>query len=315
MDNDCKERELVMWEKISFYRLPENRSLDAVSHAQLPTALILKDFVRVFFASRNEYQYSSIYFVDIFFKNSKVTFSDFSQYPVLVPGEIGTFDEHGVFPSSIISHNDKYFMYYIGWNKGVEPPLFYTSIGLAVSDDGFRFIKFSPAPIMSRSEFDPCLVTSPNVYIEDGLWRMTYVSGVKWTRKLDGKLQSHYHIKYAESGDGITWRRKGRVAIDFRTGETNIARSSVIKDQNGSYKMWYSYVHSEIGKYRIGFALSKDGYLWERKDGEAMIGIDDQQAKEMICYPFVFLFKGKMYMLYNGDNFGQSGFGIAVWNE
>jgi len=30
---------------------------------------------------------------------------------------------------------------------------------------------------------------------------------------------------------------------------------------------------------------------------------------------FVFNFKNEMYMLYNGNNFGASGFGIAVWEE
>lgn len=304
-----------MWRKISFYYLPKKRPQPAVSHAQLPTALVFEDFVRVFFAARNKEQFSSVYYVDLSFDNDNVIFSEFCESAVLVPGDIGTFDEHGVFASSVVIHNNQFFMYYIGWNKGIEPPLFYTSIGLAVSNDGKSFKKYSKAPILSRSNWDPCLVTSPNVYIENDLWRMTYVSGIKWTRKHNGALQSHYNIKYAESGDGINWKRDGFVAIDFRQGETNLARSSVIKTQDNEYKMWYSYVHSEIGKYRIGFAQSKDGYLWERKDDEAKIDIDNQQAREMICYPFVFFFKGRMYMLYNGDNFGRMGFGVAVWES
>jgi len=304
-----------MWKKISFYSLPKNRPLEAVTHAQLPTGLIFENFVRVFFASRNHNNTSSVYYVDMFLNDKKVDFSSISEYPVLIPGDIGTFDEHGVYPSSVVMYNNKYFMYYIGWNKGIEAPLFYTSIGLAVSEDGQSFAKLSSAPIMSRSEHDPCLVTSPNVYIEKGLWRMTYVSGIKWTRALDGHLQSHYHIKYAESQDGVNWKRDGLVAIDFQKGETNIARPSVIRDQNGNYKMWFSYVHSEIGKYRIGFAKSKDGFFWERTDDAEQTNIDCSQAKEMICYPFVFFFKNNMYILYNGDNYGQKGFGIALWRE
>ncbi len=313
MDNDCQKIGVIMWKNIFFYHLPEKRPQNAVSHAQLPTALILGDFIRIFFASRNQNQYSSVYYVDFYLADHKVTSSEFSQYPVLVPGDIGTFDEHGVFPSSIVSHNGKFYMYYIGWNKGVEPPLFYASIGLAFSEDGEFFKKFSHAPIISRSNWDPCLVTSPNVYIEGNLWRMTYVSGIKWTRTLDGKLQSHYHIKYAESEDGINWKRNGHIAVDFHKGETNIARSSVIKDQDDSYKMWYCYIHSKIGKYRIGFAKSNDGYSWERKDDETNIVLDDKHATDMICYPCVFFFKSKMYMLYNGDNFGQMGFGLSIW--
>ena len=33
---------------------------------------------------------------------------------------------------------------------------------------------------------------------------------------------------------------------------------------------------------------------------------------EMIEYPFVFEHKNKRYMLYNGNHYGKTGFGIAV---
>jgi hypothetical protein len=32
---------------------------------------------------------------------------------------------------------------------------------------------------------------------------------------------------------------------------------------------------------------------------------------EMMCYPYVFDHKGERYMLYNGNGYGKSGFGIA----
>ncbi len=32
----------------------------------------------------------------------------------------------------------------------------------------------------------------------------------------------------------------------------------------------------------------------------------------MICYPFIFDHKGKRYMLYNGNDYGKTGFGLAV---
>lgn len=302
-----------MWKSIAFYALPDRRLERVLSHAQLPTALVLRNMVRVFFASRDDERHSSVYCVDLSLHGYDVTFSEFPETPVLTPGDIGMFDEHGVFPSSVVKQNEKYFLYYIGWNQGVEPPLFYASIGLAVSDDGKNFGRYSRAPIIARSEHDPCLVTSPDVYIENGTWRMTYVSGVKWSRRDDGKLQSHYHIKYAESRDGINWQREGRVAIDFGDGETNISRSSVIKANDGTYRMWFSFVNEAIGKYRIGYAKSLDGYTWHRNDIEAGIDIDGVHSKEMICYPCVFQFSGRMFMVYNGDGFGENGFGVAIW--
>ena len=39
---------------------------------------------------------------------------------------------------------------------------------------------------------------------------------------------------------------------------------------------------------------------------------DDGWDSEMICYPFVFDHKGKRYMLYNGNDYGKKGFGLAI---
>lgn len=304
------------WQKIGFFDVPKGRYPWMASHAQLPTPMPLDDrSVRVFFASRSEAQRSHIGFADLQFNASgdAFTVTDISDEPVLSPGPLGHFDEHGVFPSCIVQHEGRSYLYYIGWCQGVEAPMFYAAIGLAVSDDGRHFAPVSTAPILSRSQFDPCLVTSPNVYLDGDRWRMTYVSGVRWTRSVDsGKLQSHYHIKIAEAPNATDWVRRGEVAIDFGDGETNIARSSVNRAADGTYQMWFSYVHSSIGKYRIGYAISPDGTSWERRDQDAGIGIDDEQCSEMICYPATFRLGGRHYMLYNGNSFGKAGFGVAM---
>lgn len=285
-----------------------------VSHAQLPTVLCFPDFVRVFFAVRDERQYSSIYAVDLSLNGNEVSVVSKTPTLCLQPGAIGGFDEHGVFPASIIRIDSRYHLYYIGWNKGATPPLFYAAIGLAVSDDGVFFKRVSAAPLMSRSEYDPCLVTSPHIYKDGEQYRMTYVSGVKWTREAHG-LQSHYHIKHATSLNGIEWLREGRVAIDFAPGETNIARSAVMKNGDEDYEMWFSFVGPQSGKYRMGYASSKDGWAWHRDDSQAGIDADSDECSEMICYPCVFDFKGNRYMLFNGNSFGRDGFGVALLDK
>ena len=45
------------------------------------------------------------------------------------------------------------------------------------------------------------------------------------------------------------------------------------------------------------------------------MGIDvsnNEWDSEMICYPFVFDHKKERFMLYNGNNHGKDGFGIAL---
>ncbi len=301
------------WKKLGLIFNPNKKFAWMYSHAQLPVLDHVKDDIfRVYFATRTKEQRSHIGFLE-FDINNPNNILKISDEPVLKPGPIGFFDEDGVYPSSIVNRNGKKYLYYIGWNQGNRQPLFYAHIGLAISEDnGKTFKRYSKAPILSRSEYDPCLVTSPNVFIDDdGIWKMTYVSGIRW-EEVDRSLKSYYHIKYSESEDGLNWKRDGVIAIDFSSNtESNIARSSVIKE-NGIYKMWYSYIKNNK-PYRIGYAESKDCKKWIRKDNEAGITVSDSGFDDtMICYPNVVIHKEKKYMVYNGNNYGYNGFGLAI---
>ena len=74
--------------------------------------------------------------------------------------------------------------------------------------------------------------------------------------------------------------------------------------------MWYSY---RGVAYRIGYAESENGIQWKRKDDLAGIDVSpDGWDSEMIEYPFIFDHKGSRYMIYNGNGYGKTGFGLAV---
>jgi hypothetical protein len=300
----------MKWRKLGLIFSPSGQCPWMRTHASLPVALHLGgDRYRIYFSSRDERNRSHVGYVEVDIRSPRET-AALSGDPVLGPGPLGHFDEHGVYAASIVENDAAVFLYYSGWNAGVRPPLFYASIGLAISGDGGKsFRRFSPAPIMARSPFDPCLVTSPFVMRDGGLWRMWYVSGFKWEER-EGSLLSYYNIKYAESDDGIRWERNGLVCVDHRPGERNIARPCVRKEA-GLYRMWYAY---DAGQgYRIGYAESADGYRWTRRDDEAGIAVSesgwDSRAQ---AYPWVFAHGDRRYMLYNGNLFGREGFGLAV---
>lgn len=145
--------------------------------------------------------------------------------------------------------------------------------------------------------------------VEGGLWRMWYLSCTGWSDSPDG-IRHHYHIKYAESSDGLHWKRDGVVAIDYQDpSEYAISRPSVVHDAD-VWRMWYSH---RGAAYRIGYAESLDGKTWQRMDDNA--GIEPSASgwdSEMIEYPYVFDHRGTRYMLYNGNGYGKSGFGLAV---
>ncbi len=237
---------------------------------------------------------------------------DLTQAPLLSPGEPGAFDDSGAMTAWLVNHEKKKYLYYLGWNAGVTVP-FYNSIGLAISDDGGQsYRRASRGPIIARDDCDPFFTACPCVLREENVWRMWYPSCVRW-EPVGSTLRHHYNVKYAESNDGLHWRKTEAVAIDFASqDEYAISRPSVLKT-GGRYRMWYSYRGQA---YRIGYAESTDGIHWQRKDDEAGIDVSPNGwDSEMIEYPFVFAHNDRLYMLYNGNDYGRTGVGLAVLEQ
>lgn len=282
-----------------------------VSHAMLPTAEnIGGDRFRIFFAPRDKAGRSSVAFIEIDINDPRKILN-ISKKPVLVSGELGTFDDSGVLPSWLVTSRKKKYLYYIGYNLGVTVP-FRNFVGLAINEgEGINFHKVSRGPLLERNNVDSCLTVTPCVLLENGIWRMWYTSITKWVIE-NNKPKHYYHIKYAESSDGLQWNRKGFVCIDYKNREEYaIARPSVLHDGK-LYRMWYCY-RGGSATYRIGYAESSDGVKWVRMDNRAGIDVSSRGwDSEMICYPCVFSHRDLKYMLYNGNGYGRTGVGLAV---
>jgi hypothetical protein len=235
-----------------------------------------------------------------------------SREPVLTLGELGTFDDNGVMPCSVVHDGDDILLYYVGWNPRSTVRFSFYS-GLAVSRDGGEtFLRYSRAPILQRTDREPFVNASPMVIRDGALWRMYYVSGEGW---INPDLPK-YDIKYAESRDGRIWHREGRVAVGFdQPGEHALARPCVIKDGT-VYRMWFAKKGADAAlghNYRMGYAESADGVNFVRRDEHS--GLDVSATgwdSEMVCYGFVFEYDGRKYMAYNGNTYGHDGFGLAV---
>jgi len=299
------------WEKHGLIFRPDAARPWMRTHAAVPTPMpIAGSRYRVYFSSRDEANHSHVGFFDVDLDQPTRILATTPE-PILAPGPLGCYDADGIYVESAVRHGDDVRLYTIGVTTGSEPPLFYASIGCAASrDGGTTFQKLTAAPIMQRSAFDPCLVTAPFVLHEDGRWRMWYVACDSWTREAHG-LQSHYFVKYAESDDGLTWRRDGRVCIPLQGDETNIARLWVVRDGE-LYRGWYSVGGGRAG-YRIGYAESADGLAWTRLDDRAGMTLSadgwDAQAQ---AYPAVVKHDGRWFMFYNGNAFGRDGIGLAI---
>lgn len=294
------------WEKSGQLFNPENIYSWMVSHASNTVAHHIRDDVfRIYFSTRDAQRRAYIAYVDLNIKAPYPIIAIASK-PLLGPGEIGAFDDSGVSLSCTLKLNDEHYFFYVGWNLGVTVP-WRNSIGLAQLDVKTGLLKrMSRAPLLDRNDDDPFTVSYPFVLKDESIFRMYYGSNLNWGA--EQKDMAHV-IKYAESNDGLNWHRKGIISVDFKNeSEYAISRPYVIKENN-IYKMWYSY-RGEA--YRIGYAESKDGIHFMRKDEEAGIGVStDGWDSEMVCYPFLFDHAGERFMLYNGNGYGRTGFGLA----
>jgi predicted GH43/DUF377 family glycosyl hydrolase len=289
------------------------------THASLPIVEYKHDDIfRIYFSPRNSENKSHIAFIEIDI-NEPTKILKISEKPVMEPGKLGAFDDSGVMASCIVNHNDKKFLYYLGWNQKVTVP-YSNAIGLAIShDDGDTFQRVFDGAIVDRSPTEPYFTASCEIKIENDLWRMWYLSCTGWKMRIDpdDKTNSRnlaspfYHIKYAESDDGINWKRDGKVCIDFKNEDEWATATPRVRKEGDIYKMWYS--HRGVTPYRIGYAESKNGIDWNRKDEEVGINVSKEGwDSKMIEYPFVFEHKNSKYMLYNGNEFGIEGLGIAI---
>ncbi len=290
-------------------------------YASVPTVYkVSEDVLRIYYTARDAENRTNISYIEVDADEpTKVLYVH--KKSVLTFGKIGMFDDCGAMVSHVIDVDSEVWMYYIGWNVR-NTIAYHNSIGLAISKDGgVTFEKFSEGPLFDRTYKEPYFNAAPFVLREKGIWKMWYLSNTKWV-EYNGKSEPFYHIKYAESENGIDWKREGKVAIDYKDeNECGIVRACVLKDDK-TYKMWYAhrnlknYRTNKNSSYRIGYAESNNGINWTRKDNE--VGIDVSKSgwdSEMIEYPFVYDHKAKRYMIYNGNTFGKTGFGYAVLEE
>lgn len=282
----------------------------AVTHAALPaTATTCNSGMHLYYSARDGDGRSHIGRAGVNLDGDDVYVDVHDEHPVLSPGNLGSFDDAGVTISCVVQDGDLWKLYYTGWTLGVSVP-FYLSVGIAVSDDGGRtFGRVSAGPLLDRNGVDPYMTASPFVLCEEGVWRMWYVSCVRWALE-NGAPRHYYHLRYADSDDGLHWRRTGLVALDFADErEYAFGRPCVVRDMD-RYRMWYCVRGTG---YRLGYAESDDGLVWARRDGDVdMRPSPDGWDAQMMAYPYVLQSGGSLHMLYNGNDYGATGIGYAT---
>ena len=291
------------------------------SHAQAPNAVDMGEFVRVYFTGRTKRDVggnvkSIGLFVDLI-PEQDFRVINIASEPIMELGGMGTFDEFGTYPISVLKDNEKFFAYYGGWSRCVSTP-FDVSIGIATSENGESFSKLGPGPILSADRKDPFVITSPKIRRFNNEWVLTYTCGEKWITAA-GRTEIVYKLKIAFSEDGLTWKRSGDPIIPAIIDADEAQACGDIYFDGVEFQMYFCYRGAldfrtnKENSYRIGYATSKDLLSWERKDSDLrFVGNDETWDSEMMAYPNIFDRRGTKYMLYLGNGTGEAGFGAAV---
>ena len=289
--------------------------------AQAPSVVEFDTYIRVYFSCRPKPDENGQYvsysaYVDLDkFNHFKVL--DVAKEPILKLGELGTFDEFGTYPVSIIKDSGKHIVYYGGWTRCESVP-FNVAIGCAISeDDGKTFEKLGSGPVLSYSPDEPFILSGPKIRKFNDMFYLFYIAGRKWILS-DGKPEPIYKIRMATSKDGMNWVKHNSDLINDVLGEYEAQASPDVICENGVYHMFFCYRQATDFRtntnrsYRIGYAYSTDLINWTRDDDK--VGITTSESgwdSEMIAYPHLYVLNKKTYMFYLGNHVGKFGFGVA----
>ncbi len=315
---------MLKWKKLGqIFNPVEHRTSWMYHYGQNPNVLELEDRLRIYFTCRPESDHNgnsvSITAYADFEKEEPFKLIQIAGRPILQLGGPGDFDQFGIMPGSILNVKEKneIWLYYVGWTRMDAVPYKWSN-GLAIScDNGKTFERYTKGPIMGSIFNDPYLQACPRVMkVGDDEFIMWYNSGIEWNL-IDGHYESVYITRFANSKDGIHWSDNNRQVIPTKV-EKECQTSTSFISFNGQNHVFFSYRYGlnfrnkEKG-YRIGYAYGSDYQNWTRADEMSDLDISDSGwDSEMVCYPHVIKLNEKIYMFYCGNNFGQSGFGVAV---
>jgi len=298
------------WTKLGrLYAPPEQgRHPKLATHAANPLPVHLEgDVYRVFYSGRDAHKHSSVGAVDIDIVRRTVVRDHYE--PFFLHGLAGSFYADGVSIGNCYRAGSRRFMLFMGWQAPAGGQWRGDIGGLEVLPD-LHLALAGERPWLGADVTDPISLSYPWVSERPGGgYDMWYGSTRSWDA---GNGEMVHVLNHASSQDGLAWTRHG-LAVPFEIGRAQaFSRPTVARADDGRLQMWFSYRSGSGETYRIGYA-ENDGSGWRLALEDAGIGVSvDGWDADMIEYPFVFDHAGQRYLLYNGNGYGRTGFGLAV---
>ncbi len=304
----------MKWKKLGLLFCPPklNAHPKLISHAANPLPIHMEgDVYRIFYSGRNANNQSSVGAVDIDIINRKIITEH--KTPFFEHGPTGSFYADGVSIGNCYEVDGKKYMLFMGWQND-KATHWRGDIGRLIVHPDLSLTLDSEIPLMSIDRIDPVSLSYP--WVEGNYtsgFKMWYGSTLTWDT---GEGEMLHVIHHANSTNGHDWNRQG-LAVPHQLGTAQaFSRPTLLENLGAGLDMWFSYRGSPGKKYRIGYASSTNKKTWKLELNKTGIDISETGwDSEMIEYPFVFSHKEQQYMLYNGNGYGQTGFGLAILTE
>jgi len=290
------------WEKLGQIYKVNNTNPYLLTHASNPLGVHLKDDIfRIFYNGRNKDNKSSVSYVDIDILTQNII--NDPKTPILTYGPDNSFYSHGISIGNMWEQNGESFIGFMGWQiKGNNH--WRGDIGKFEINNN---IANKPTLLLESNENDPISLSYPFIIKENKTYKMWYGSTIDWSSE-NGEMI--HVLKYSTSLNGEIWDYKG-ISLPYELGKIQAFSRPTLLKINNKWYMWYSYRSGDGTLYRIGHAESENGEKFKLNVNPNLDVSKNGWDSEMVCYPFVFEHKNKIYMLYNGNNHGIDGFGLA----
>jgi len=206
--------------------------------------------------------------------------------------------------NGFIIRNGRYEMWYTGQAGGKS------YIGMAVSEDGLKFKKASPKPVLvPELDWEYMSVMNPCVLFDGGRYKMWYAAGETYEPNV---------LAYAESSDGLNWKKREKPIFTCEKKnaweQDRVGGCQVLKDERFGYIMFYI-GYRDINTAAIGVAISENGIDgWKRCRANPLVEPDGTGFDGEACYKPSALYDektGLWRVWYNGRKGSDEFVGLA----
>lgn len=211
-----------------------------------------------------------------------------NHFPILTHGENGDFDERVVAsPFVLLSESGKKALYFMGQDKNRSK----WGVGVAFSEDLKNWHKYNDNPVLSQEM-------------------------IKWGKKIDGPFiieRGKKHYLFYESSSSPHYLYSIQEKIRFCHLEF-LLKVKVVKKILKSFRDFgisQAVVHTK--DRAIGFAVSRDGLVWEENTGNPILSKAEVSGWEHygVFAPKIYFHDGAYFMYYSASDSREISSGLA----